>query len=147
MKKNAWRFVLIDYYPLFDLQPENLLLMTGDNETILKVADFGLSKFVGEQSLMQTHCGTPFYLAPEILTSMSMGGYTKVVDCWSSGVILYFCLAGYHPFSDESKGTLADQIKTGSYSFPTEYWGSVSESGTVSNLEGLQICFMFLQNH
>ena len=52
--------------------------MNDNKETVLKVTDFGLSKFVGEQSLMKTLCGTPTYLAPEILTSMGMGGYTKV---------------------------------------------------------------------
>ncbi|XP_030831152.1 serine/threonine-protein kinase Chk2-like [Strongylocentrotus purpuratus] len=110
-----------------DLKPENLLLMSDDKETILKVTDFGLSKFVGEQSLMKTLCGTPTYLAPEILTSMGMGGYTKAVDCWSIGVILYICLAGYPPFSDEIKAmNLDEQIKRGYYSFPTKYWGSVS---------------------
>lgn len=112
-----------------DLKPENLLLMNDDKETILKVTDFGLSKFVGEQSLMKTLCGTPTYLAPEILTSMGMGGYTKAVDCWSLGVILYICLAGYPPFSEEIKAMrLEQQIKRGYYSFPNKYWGSVSEN-------------------
>ncbi|XP_071481598.1 serine/threonine-protein kinase Chk2-like [Diadema antillarum] len=111
-----------------DLKPENLLLMNDSKETVVKVTDFGLSKFVGEQSLMKTLCGTPTYLAPEILTSMGMGGYTKAVDCWSLGVILYICLAGYPPFSDEIKAMpLQDQIKRGYYSFPKKYWGSVSE--------------------
>ena len=53
------------------------------------MTDFGLSKFVGEASLMRTLCGTPSYLAPEILESAGLGGYSKAVDCWSLGVILY----------------------------------------------------------
>lgn len=70
-------------------QPENVLLATDDAETLIKVTDFGLSKFVGENSLMKTLCGTPSYLAPEVLKTAGMGGYGKAVDCWSMGVILY----------------------------------------------------------
>jgi serine/threonine protein kinase len=56
---------------------------------ISQITDFGLSKMVGEQSLMKTLCGTPSYLAPEVLTSAGQGGYSKAVDCWSLGVILF----------------------------------------------------------
>ena len=70
-------------------QPENVLLATDDEETLIKVTDFGLSKFVGENSLMKTLCGTPSYLAPEVLKTAGIGGYGKAVDCWSMGVILY----------------------------------------------------------
>ncbi len=84
------------HYPSSDLllynyvlQPENVLLANDDDETLIKVTDFGLSKFVGENSLMQTLCGTPSYLAPEVLQTAGTGGYTKEVDCWSVGVILY----------------------------------------------------------
>ena len=71
------------------LQPENVLLASDDEETLIKVTDFGLSKFVGENSLMKTLCGTPSYLAPEVLQTAGTKGYTKEVDCWSLGVILY----------------------------------------------------------
>ena len=53
------------------------------------MTDFGLSKFVGENSLMKTLCGTPSYLAPEILLSAGTSGYSKAVDLWSLGVILF----------------------------------------------------------
>jgi serine/threonine-protein kinase Chk2 len=113
-----------------DIKPENVLLASDSAESLIKVTDFGLSRFVGEQSLMKTLCGTPSYLAPEVLTSAGTGGYTKAVDCWSLGVILYICLAGYPPFSDEiTTHTLHDQITKGIYSFPDKYWGSVSDSG------------------
>ena len=55
----------------------------------LQITDFGLSKVVGEQSLMQTLCGTPSYLAPEVLLTAGTGGYSKAVDLWSLGVILF----------------------------------------------------------
>lgn len=59
------------------------------DETLIKVTDFGLSRFVGENSLMKTLCGTPSYLAPEILQSAGTAGYGKAVDLWSLGVILF----------------------------------------------------------
>ena len=55
----------------------------------IQITDFGLSKVVGEQSLMKTLCGTPSYLAPEVLLTAGTGGYSKAVDLWSLGVILY----------------------------------------------------------
>jgi serine/threonine-protein kinase Chk2 len=110
-----------------DLKPENILLSSEANETLIKVTDFGVSRFVGETSLMKTLCGTPTYLAPEVLTSAGMAGYSKAVDCWSLGVILFICLGGYPPFSDEiEEHSLKDQITKGIYSFPKEYWKDVS---------------------
>ena len=55
----------------------------------MQITDFGLSKVVGEQSLMKTLCGTPSYLAPEVLSTAGTGGYSKAVDLWSLGVILF----------------------------------------------------------
>ena len=55
----------------------------------LKVTDFGLSKFVDAGSMMKTFCGTPTYLAPEVLVTAGSGSYTKAIDCWSLGVILF----------------------------------------------------------
>lgn len=111
-----------------DLKPENILLVGEENETLIKVTDFGLSKFVGEVSFMKTQCGTPTYLAPEIVTGGGISRYGRAVDCWSLGVILFICLGGYPPFSDEIKlMSLNDQIKRGYYSFPEKYWKDVSD--------------------
>ena len=55
----------------------------------LQVTDFGLSKYVNEQTMMKTFCGTPNYLAPEILITAGNSEYTNAVDVWSLGVILY----------------------------------------------------------
>jgi serine/threonine-protein kinase Chk2 len=54
-----------------------------------QVTDFGISKFVDQNTMMKTFCGTPNYLAPEILKTAGTGSYTNAVDCWSLGVILY----------------------------------------------------------
>ncbi|XP_064620238.1 serine/threonine-protein kinase Chk2-like [Lineus longissimus] len=110
-----------------DLKPENILLASEEDETLIKVTDFGLSKFVDSATMMKTFCGTPNYLAPEILLTAGIGSYTKSIDCWSLGVILYICLVGYPPFTDERKDMdLSKQITTGQYDFPKDYWADIS---------------------
>lgn len=94
-----------------DLKPENILLSSArEAETLIKITDFGLSKFVDGAALMKTFCGTPNYLAPEVLRSKGDGKYTHKVDNWSLGVILYIMLVGFPPFSDDN---LDFQIKNG----------------------------------
>ncbi|XP_064612779.1 serine/threonine-protein kinase Chk2-like isoform X3 [Liolophura sinensis] len=110
-----------------DLKPENILLAGDEDRTLIKVTDFGLSKFVDANTMMKTFCGTPTYLAPEILETAGVGSYTKAIDCWSLGVILFICLVGYPPFSDERKDMdLPKQILGGHFSFPEEYWKDIS---------------------
>ncbi|KOB78749.1 Cell cycle checkpoint kinase 2 [Operophtera brumata] len=72
-----------------DLKPENVLLESMEEETLVKLTDFGLSKFVGEDSFMKTICGTPLYLAPEVLRSNGVQCYGPEVDVWSLGVIFF----------------------------------------------------------
>jgi len=81
-----------------DLKPENLLLKDETTVSEVKLADFGLSKIVSQQLIMQTACGTPGYVAPEILQAR---GYDKEVDMWSIGVITYILLCGFPPFYNE----------------------------------------------
>lgn len=110
-----------------DLKPENVLLSTDDNETLIKVTDFGLSKFVDANTMLKTFCGTPNYLAPEILLTQGNGSYTQAIDCWSLGVILFICLGGYPPFSEDYPDMqLTQQIVQGRYTFPKHSWSNVS---------------------
>jgi len=107
-----------------DLKPENLLLKDDTSITDIKIADFGLSKIVSSQLMMQTACGTPGYVAPEIL---QVKGYDKEVDLWSIGVICYILLCGFPPFYNDNIAELFEQIMNAEYDFPHEYWHSISE--------------------
>ncbi|XP_031850390.1 ovarian-specific serine/threonine-protein kinase Lok isoform X1 [Nomia melanderi] len=111
-----------------DLKPENILLASNSDITLAKVSDFGLSKLVDAQTMMKTFCGTPMYVAPEILSSIGRGSYTNQVDVWSLGVILYACLSGSVPFNCADKRiSLQEQIKRGYYTFPSSKFGHVSD--------------------
>ncbi|EXJ79075.1 CAMK/RAD53 protein kinase [Capronia epimyces CBS 606.96] len=113
-----------------DIKPENILLT--DKNLSVKLADFGLAKIIGEESFTTTLCGTPSYVAPEILENSRHRKYTKAVDVWSLGVVLYICLCGFPPFSDElysreNPYTLAQQIKMGRFDYPSPYWDSIGD--------------------
>ena len=109
-----------------DLKPENLLYKTKDEDSLLKVSDFGFSKFLipKAQEQLFTACGTPTYVAPEIIGNF---GYDAKVDCWSLGVILYVMLCGYPPFYAEENNELFKLIKDCEYEFHMPYWENISE--------------------
>jgi len=107
-----------------DLKPENLLLKRADNDLEIAIADFGLSKIVGQQMMMQTACGTPSYVAPEVLNA---SGYGKEVDMWSIGVITYILLCGFPPFYGDTVPEIFEQIMEANFDYPEEYWGAVSK--------------------
>ncbi|CAM4663375.1 unnamed protein product [Caretta caretta] len=111
-----------------DLKPENVLLSSSEETCLIKITDFGQSKILGESSLMRTLCGTPTYLAPEVLNSLGTAGYSRAVDCWSLGVILFVCLCGYPPFNEQNTQLcLKDQITRGEYTFIPREWKHVSD--------------------
>jgi len=102
-----------------DLKPENLLL---DSEGTLKISDFGLSAlYDGEEGstrsqMLHTTCGTPNYVAPEVLQNEGYVG--RIADCWSIGVILYVLLAGFLPFDEATMSALFDKIKRAEFAYP-----------------------------
>ncbi len=110
-----------------DLKPENLIYANSSSSSALKITDFGLAKFRGSSKIdkMTTACGTPGYVAPEVLKNEPYG---KAVDLWSLGVILYILLCGFPPFFHERSAELYKQIKRGEYDFPSPYWDDISNS-------------------
>jgi len=90
-----------------DLKPENLLYGSKEDSSIIKISDFGLARFI-QGELATTACGTPGYVAPEILLGK---GYGREVDYWSIGVILYIMLCGFPPFFEENNQKLFEMIK------------------------------------
>jgi len=106
-----------------DLKLENLLLVKeGDPDLQLKLADFGLSKLYSGKSL-QTACGTPFYVAPDILSGE---GYGTEVDMWAAGVLLYVLLSGRLPFAADSDTELFKLIMVGDLVWKSPQFDTVS---------------------
>lgn len=102
---------------------ENLLLQSYDDNATVKVCDFGFAKYASSSTLL-TQCGSPLYVAPEIVNKEPYG---KAADMWAIGVITYILLGGYPPFQDDGKQSiLFANIKSGNYRFDKEYWAHIS---------------------
>ncbi|KAF8974413.1 kinase-like domain-containing protein [Flammula alnicola] len=90
----------------------------------VKIADFGLSKVVWNEETM-TPCGTVGYTAPEIVKDER---YSKSVDMWAMGCVLYTLLCGFPPFYDESINVLTEKVARGYYTFLSPWWDDISHS-------------------
>eukprot|EP00906_Rhabdomonas_costata_P023205 RCo033410 len=118
-----------------DLKPENLLFSSPAPDAEIKMSDFGLAKIWRGDMLVKTACGSPNYVAPEVLLN-EMHGYSFAVDMWSVGVILYVLCCGFCPFYDENTPALFSAITRGKYSFPSPFWDNISDEckHLISNL-------------
>ena len=95
-----------------DMKPENILL---DVDGYVALADFGLAKIVDENQTTMTFCGTPEYIAPEIISGV---GHNKQVDWWGLGVLLYEMMIGIPPFYNKNQHALYQYISTKEVIFP-----------------------------
>jgi serine/threonine protein kinase len=96
-----------------DLKPENLLLDRVGNP---KLSDFGMARFLGQDGLVSTPCGSPCYASPECLSSAPYDGRTT--DCWSLGVITYAMMTEELPWTKRNRRQLFNQIRRGDYTIP-----------------------------
>ena len=96
-----------------DLKPENLLL---DQYARIKISDFGLSRFYGQNGLVYTPCGSPCYASPECISGKPYSGITS--DIWSVGVISYAMLTGHLPWTKRNQKQLFEQIRHGEFQIP-----------------------------
>jgi len=111
-----------------DLKPENLLLASDKDDAIIKLADFGFAKKSSGENSFKTMCGSPSYVAPEILLKQK---YNLNCDVWSVGVIAYSLLVGYQPFRGETQEVddkkLQELIVSGTFEFDDAHgWKDVS---------------------
>ena len=105
-----------------DLKPENILMKSTAPDSQVMIADFGFAKSTAG-GLHDTACGTPGYIAPEIIHGKAYG---TEVDCWSLGVILFILLCGYPPFPGENHAEILRRVAVADYNFNSPYWENVT---------------------
>jgi calcium-dependent protein kinase len=105
-----------------DLKPENMLFTSSSPNSPLKLIDFGTSQICDPIKKLSQVAGTPYYIAPEILT----GDYDEKCDIWSCGVILFMMLSGKPPFAGELRDDLFRSIVLGKYSMDGPQWRRIS---------------------
>lgn len=107
-----------------DLKPENLIFANPSEDAQLKITDFGFAERYKASGTLTQSCGTPEYVAPEILSD---DPYDEKCDVWSVGVIVYILLCGFPPFYGETDEELFKKVNEADYEFCEPYWDDVSE--------------------
>ena len=107
-----------------DLKAENFLLLDKSDDAPVKIIDFGLSRYCPNGSIMQSRVGTPYYVAPEVLSKES---YSNKCDIWSIGVIAYILLCGFPPFYASNEIDTLQLVKEANVDFPSPIWDDVSK--------------------
>jgi serine/threonine protein kinase len=107
-----------------DLKPENLILASKDNDYDLRIADFGLAAFAKPGELLKLRCGSPGYVAPELLDDV---GYEQKADIFSAGVILYVLLTGRPAFRGYNINEILIKNKKCEVEYPCKYWDNISD--------------------
>ena len=117
-----------------DIKPENILFQTADNDSEIKLIDFGLSKKYSLEEKMHTILGTPYYVAPEVLS----GEYDQKCDIWSIGAIAHIMLTGQPPFNGKNNQEIFKKILTQEGKFEGEQWENLSEA----SIDFIKRCFI-----
>eukprot|EP00297_Palpitomonas_bilix_P002868 CAMPEP_0113869670 /NCGR_PEP_ID=MMETSP0780_2-20120614/1664_1 /TAXON_ID=652834 /ORGANISM="Palpitomonas bilix" /LENGTH=633 /DNA_ID=CAMNT_0000854871 /DNA_START=139 /DNA_END=2040 /DNA_ORIENTATION=+ /assembly_acc=CAM_ASM_000599 len=116
-----------------DIKLENLLLRDKSPNSPVLLGDFGFAKYSFNDGMMKTMCGSPVYVAPEVIGGpltfepAKKKGYDLRCDMWSAGIILYVLLCGYAPFLGRNVNATMRLVRRGVYSFPDREWAGVSD--------------------
>jgi serine/threonine protein kinase len=107
-----------------DLKPENIMLASKDNDYDIKIIDFGLAAFKKPGELLKQRCGSPGYIAPELLSDL---GYEHNADIFSAGVILYYLLTGSPAFRGYTIDEILFKNEYCEVEYPPRYWANISD--------------------
>ncbi|KAI3826267.1 hypothetical protein L1987_00312 [Smallanthus sonchifolius] len=107
-----------------DLKPENFLFVDDDEDSLMKIIDFGLSSFFKPGQVFTDVVGSPYYVAPEVLLKY----YGPEADIWSAGVIIYVLLCGVPPFYADTEEDIFEEVLHGKLDFSIDPWPDISES-------------------
>ena len=109
-----------------DLKPENLILATKGNDSDLRIADFGFACHVADDEKLYLRCGSPGYVAPELLDDH---GYNLAADVFSAGVIIFVMLTGRPFFKGDNVTEILEKNKLCEFEYIDKYWCNISAEG------------------